>query len=123
MKLRGGFGHIRKEIVHDKSIICQGGYDMIMKDYKQNKEQVLALYDEYVRTCKLAEKKVDESISEQAQKIKNEIFNLMVLGEAKSGKSTFINAYLGKEVVPMDVRQCTSSIIKIRKGDKFELTA
>lgn len=96
---------------------------MIMKDYKQNKEQVLALYDEYVRTCKLAEKKVDESISEQAQKIKNEIFNLMVLGEAKSGKSTFINAYLGKEVVPMDVRQCTSSIIKIRKGDKFELTA
>ena len=96
---------------------------MISKDYKQNKEQVLSLYDEYVSTCNMAGKKVDESISEQAKKIRDEIFNLMILGEAKSGKSTFINAYLGKEVVPMDVRQCTSAIIKIRKGDKFELTA
>lgn len=96
---------------------------MIFKDYKQNKEQVLALYDEYVNACKMAGKKVNESISEQAKKIRDEIFNLMILGEAKSGKSTFINAYLGKKVVPMDVRQCTSAIIKIRKGDKFELTA
>ena len=96
---------------------------MISKDYKHNKKQVLALYDEYVSTCKMAGKKVDESISDQAKKIRDEIFNLMILGEAKSGKSTFINAYLGKEVVPMDVRQCTSAIIKISKGDKFELTA
>lgn len=96
---------------------------MISKDYKQNKEQVLALYDEYVSTCKASGKRVDDSISEQAKKIRNEIFNLMILGEAKSGKSTFINAYLGKEVVPMDVRQCTSAIIKIRKGDEFKLTA
>lgn len=96
---------------------------MISKDYKQNKEQVLALYDEYVSTCKASGKKIDDSISEQAKRIRDEIFNLMILGEAKSGKSTFINAYLGKEVVPMDVRQCTSAIIKIRKGDKFELTA
>lgn len=96
---------------------------MISKDYKQNKEQVLALYNEYVNTCKMVEKKVDESVSKQAKKIRDEIFNLMILGEAKSGKSTFINAYLGKEVVPMDVRQCTSAIIKIHKGDRFELTA
>lgn len=96
---------------------------MISKDYKQNKNQVLALYDEYVRTCQRAGKKTDESIKEQAEKIRNEVFNLMVLGEAKSGKSTFINAYLGKNVVPMDARQCTSAIIKIRRGDKFELVA
>lgn len=96
---------------------------MISKDYKQNKAQVLELYDEYENACKLAGKKVDESISEQAQKIRNEIFNLMILGEAKSGKSTFINAYLGEEIVPMDVRQCTSAIIKIRKSDRFELIA
>ena len=59
----------------------------------------------------------------QAQKIRDEVFNLMILGEAKSGKSTFINAYLGKEVVPMDVRQCTSAIIKIKRGDEFKLVA
>ena len=47
----------------------------------------------------------------------------MILGEAKSGKSTFINAYLGTEVVPMDVRQCTSAIIKIKHGGNFRLLA
>lgn len=96
---------------------------MISKDYKQNKKQVLALYDEYVKASEAAGKKIDDSIREQAERIRNEIFNLMILGEAKSGKSTFINAYLGKEVVPMDVRQCTSAIIKIRRGNKFELVA
>ena len=96
---------------------------MILKDYKQNKKQVLAIFDEYARLSKAVGKEVDESIKEQADKIKNEIFNLMILGEAKSGKSTFINAYLGKEVVPMDVRECTSAIIRIRRGDKFELVA
>ena len=96
---------------------------MISKDYKQNKKQVLALYDEYVKASEAAGKKIDDSIQEQAERIRNEIFNLMILGEAKSGKSTFINAYLGKEVVPMDVRQCTSAIIKIRRGNKFELVA
>ena len=96
---------------------------MIVNGYKKNKEQVLALYDSLVNLCKLVNKPVDKSISAQANKIREEVFNLMILGEAKSGKSTFINAYLGKEVVPMDVRQCTSAIIKIRRGNKFELIA
>ena len=47
----------------------------------------------------------------------------MVVGEAKSGKSTFINAYLGEEILPMDVKQCTSSIVEIRYGEKFILKA
>lgn len=96
---------------------------MIVNGYKEKKEQVLAIYDSFVKLCKLAGKPVSDSISSQADKIRAEIFNLMILGEAKSGKSTFINAYLGKEVVPMDVRQCTSAIIKIHRGDKFELIA
>lgn len=97
--------------------------EMISKNYKQNKEQVLGLFNSYDELCKKLDKAPNQSLVEQAKKIENEIFNLMVLGEAKSGKSTFINAYLGKEVVPMDVRQCTSAIIKIKKGDKFELIA
>ena len=91
---------------------------MIKKDYKQNKLQVLALYDEFKKIFEESGKKISENIETQAKKIKDEVFNLMILGEAKSGKSTFINAYLGKEVVPMDVRQCTSAIIKIKRGDE-----
>lgn len=96
---------------------------MIYKSYKQNKSEVLAIYDNYRNVCQKAGKEVDASIRKQAEKIQNEIFNLMVLGEAKSGKSTFINAYLGKEVLPMDVRQCTSAIIKIHRGNQFRLVA
>ena len=96
---------------------------MISKDYNDYKKQVLELYEQYEKLCNDSEKNVANNIKEQAERIKNEVFNLMILGEAKSGKSTFINAYLGKEVVPMDVRQCTSAIIKIRKGYRFELIA
>lgn len=96
---------------------------MITKDYKQNKKEVLKIYDEYLNMCKSTNKEVGGNIKEQAEKIRDEIFNLMVLGEAKSGKSTFINAYLGKEVVPMAAIECTSAIIKIRRGDTFELVA
>lgn len=96
---------------------------MIAKDYNQYKKEVLDLYNDYVKTFESFGKKVDESVSKTADKIKKEVFNLMVLGEAKSGKSTFINAYLREEILPMDELQCTSSIIEIKRGDKFELKA
>lgn len=96
---------------------------MIAKDYNQYKKEVLDLYNDYVKTFESFGKKVDESVIKTADKIKKEVFNLMVLGEAKSGKSTFINAYLGEEILPMDELQCTSSIIEIKRGDKFELKA
>ena len=96
---------------------------MIAKDYNQYKKEILDLYNDYVKTFESFGKKVDESVSKTADKIKKEVFNLMVLGEAKSGKSTFINAYLGEEILPMDELQCTSSIIEIKRGDKFELKA
>lgn len=96
---------------------------MISRDYKQNKKQVLDLYRVFRESCEESGKKVSENIEEQARKIRDEVFNLMILGEAKSGKSTFINAYLGREVVPMDVRQCTSAIIKIKRGGEFKLVA
>lgn len=96
---------------------------MITKSYQTNKKEVLEIYDYFLQFCKNYEITASESVKQEATKIKDEIFNLMILGEAKSGKSTFINAYLGREVVPMDVRQCTSAIIKIHRGDKFELIA
>lgn len=96
---------------------------MITKNYKKSKDEVLSVYSSFEKAMKEIGKEVDPSIAAQAKKIKNEVFNLLVLGEAKSGKSTFINSYLGREVVPMDVRQCTSAIIKIKRGDDFVLTA
>lgn len=96
---------------------------MISKSYQENKNQVLELYQAFNKMCNSLGKDIRSNIVTQAEQIKNEVFNLMVVGEAKSGKSTFINAFIDEEVLPMDVRQCTSAIIKIHRGSEYKLEA
>ena len=64
-----------------------------------------------------------EAIQSKECNILDDRFRIVVAGEAKSGKSTFINAYLGIELLPMDVKQCTSSIIEIKYGHQFKINA
>ena len=96
---------------------------MVEDNYKKSKELVLSAYDEFCSTSKLLGKAVNSAIKEHIENIKKEKFHLMIVGEAKSGKSTFINAFLGKEILPMDVQQCTSSIIEVSHDDCFRLVA
>ncbi len=102
----------------------------MVTNYKQVKEDVLKQYDSFLTLIKNVKENggtVKESsltaLENQATNIREDKFFLMVVGEAKSGKSTFINAYLGKEILPMDVKQCTSAIVEIRYGKKFILKA
>lgn len=107
-------------------------------DYKSRKNEVLASYntvEELVADLQgyavqiefpdPTEKvvKLLESIRKKAEKVKADRFNIMIAGESKSGKSTFINAYLGVDLLPMDVKQCTSAIIEIKYGSSFSLKA
>lgn len=64
-----------------------------------------------------------QTIKNKAEKVEKNIFTIMVAGESKSGKSTFINAYLGIDLLPMDVKQCTSAIIVIKNGKSFGIKA
>ena len=97
-------------------------------NYKQAKDDVLNCYKDFLKIVQQTNivDVADSSmvaLAEQAKKIEEDRFTLMVAGEAKSGKSTFINAYLGKEILPMGVLQCTSSIVEIRYGKEFMLEA
>lgn len=107
-------------------------------DYKSRKNEVLASYntvEELVADLQSYAVQIEfpdptekvvkllESIRKKAQKVKADRFNIMIAGESKSGKSTFINAYLGVELLPMDVKQCTSAIIEIKYGSSFSLKA
>ena len=93
--------------------------------FKEIKEEVLSLYDELLETVKRSGYSEDDTslkgLSNQAQKIREDRFCLLIAGEAKSGKSTFINAYLGTEILPMDVRQCTSAVVEIAYDEEFYL--
>ena len=102
----------------------------MITNYKKAKEDVLSAYSsvlpiiESIRDGKKTPYDASmEYLAKQAENIKQDKFLLMVVGEAKSGKSTFINAYLGEEILPMDVKQCTSAIVEIRYGEKFVLKA
>lgn len=99
----------------------------MITSYKKAKEDVLHYYDEFLEVVKKADISEDDTslkaLKLQAERIREDKFCLMIAGEAKSGKSTFINAYLGTEILPMDVRQCTSSVIEIRYGSEFVLNA
>ena len=106
-------------------------------DYKSRKNEVLESYSklealmtdlqDYSRKVGLPEPVKNDAlirdIRNKAGKVKEDRFNIMIAGEAKSGKSTFINAYLGVELLPMDVKQCTSAITKIKYGKEFSVVA
>lgn len=105
---------------------------MIQKNnYEEKKQKVLELnekFQEIIEKNDVKEKvkqiqKPVNGLDNQIENIKKDKFVLMIAGEAKSGKSTFINAYLGKDILPMDVKQCTSSIIEIKYGEEFSLLA
>lgn len=107
-------------------------------DYKSRKNEVLASYEtvekliadlrEYAAKIELPDPAEHlgtllSDIRSKADKVKADRFNIMIAGESKSGKSTFINAYLGVELLPMDVKQCTSAIVEIKYGAAFSVKA
>jgi len=100
-----------------------------MAVYTESKKDILKLYSDFellIKEIKIENNNEEctfdgliETLKARAAKIKKDKFTLMVVGEAKSGKSTFINAYLGEDVLPTDILQCTSSMIEIKYGDEY----
>lgn len=95
--------------------------------YQNLKKAALGCYDTFLNFIAEAhipqEGNSFEELKDQAKRIKADQFRLMIAGEAKSGKSTFINAYLGQDILPMDVLQCSSSVVEIKYGEKLTLKA
>ena len=66
---------------------------------------------------------VSAGISAKTQNYENGLFNIVVLGEVKKGKSSFINALLGVEnLVPVDTGIATSCVYRIRYGEQLSYT-
>lgn len=107
-------------------------------DYQKCKEVVIEEYDKFNALVQTVEAGISRAGLQKSQTVFEEVykrieksiadiradrFRIMIAGEAKSGKSTFINAYLGLELLPMDVKQCTSSIIEIKYGKQLRMVA
>ncbi len=63
-----------------------------------------------------------EDLKKLAKILAQETFSIVVLGEFSRGKSTFINALLGKSLLPMDVLPETAVISALMYGDEPDAT-
>ncbi|MCG6917662.1 MAG: dynamin family protein [Deltaproteobacteria bacterium] len=63
-------------------------------------------------------KKIEENLKEISEKLAGNRFNLVVLGQFKRGKSTFINSLLGDKVLPTAVVPLTSIVTLIKHGQR-----
>ncbi|MEH2205965.1 MAG: dynamin family protein [Nostoc sp.] len=53
------------------------------------------------------------SIDDVLQRIEEKTFWVAVVGEFKRGKSTFINALLGQEILPSDIEPCSATLNRV----------
>ncbi len=50
------------------------------------------------------------------------VFRLLVLGDMKRGKSTFLNALIGENILPTDVNPCTAVLTVLSYGQEKQVT-
>jgi GTPase Era involved in 16S rRNA processing len=62
--------------------------------------------------------KVEENLREIGEKLGENRFHLVVLGQFKRGKSTFINSLLGDKVLPTSVVPLTSIVTLLKYGEE-----
>jgi len=78
--------------------------------------------------CEVAER-LDSAVREETvrhldalrAKLREEAFNLVVLGQFKRGKSTFINALLGANILPTAIVPLTSVVTILRFGPELKV--
>ncbi|WP_427161726.1 dynamin family protein [Aliinostoc sp. HNIBRCY26] len=63
-----------------------------------------------------------ENINLAVKNLNQGVFRLLVLGDMKRGKSTFINALIGENVLPNAVNPCTAILTVLRYGENKQVT-
>jgi ribosome biogenesis GTPase A len=57
-------------------------------------------------------------LAQYGKKLADNTYQVLVVGEAKRGKSTFVNALIGRGVLPTDVDIATSQVFRVRSAER-----
>jgi len=88
-----------------------------LEGHKEKQSELAWLLEEASKVIEpLDWKKGETYFRALSQKVNSESFKLLVVGEFKNGKSTFINSFLGQEVLPAYAVPCTAVINEIKYG-------
>ena len=63
-----------------------------------------------------------EDLTLASKNLRSGVFRLLVLGDMKRGKSTFLNALIGENLLPSDVNPCTAVLTVLRYGFEKKVT-
>ena len=63
-----------------------------------------------------------EDLTKVGENLRSGMFRLLVLGDMKRGKSTFLNALIGENLLPSDVNPCTALLTVLRYGLEKKVT-
>jgi GTPase SAR1 family protein/gas vesicle protein len=63
-----------------------------------------------------------QDLNQVSKNLRQGCFRLLVLGDMKRGKSTFLNALIGENILPSDVNPCTALLTILRYGQNQEVT-
>ena len=90
----------------------------MLNGFADKRNQLIEIYNGARKVLADLEMKDElSSISADEEDLKRESFKVLVVGEFKRGKSTFINALLGEEVLPAFATPCTAVINEIKYAD------
>lgn len=95
-----------------------------MNTYEEEKNKLLTIMEQFHDQVLM---KIPDSMQAKAycdllNDIKSDFYTIVVLGEFKRGKSTFINALLGEELLPVGVTPTTATINALMWGQKRNLS-
>lgn len=86
--------------------------------YTQKKNETKVAMDSVLQTAKeLGLKQIVEKVLADKRQLEDERFKLVVVGEFSRGKSTFVNAMLGRVMLPASKQPTTNVISKIIYGN------
>lgn len=92
---------------------------MLENEYKILNDAIASVSNSMVQSQK--GKKIAE-IKKSLDEIVQSPTTILICGEFKRGKSTFVNALIGRKVCPTDTDICTSTVTCIKYGEKVKAT-
>jgi len=86
------------------------------KEYKKNQQELAEILKDASAVISGLNMSKEKELADLSEKTQNDTFKIMVTGTFKNGKSTFINALLGEEILPAYALPCTAVINEVKYG-------